>query len=297
MAAQTMLATVEEAAESETPPINGQWEVPPLPTFDWDMGWKYVLDPETGEYEPAKLTLADILYPSGEEIKMPESPQHEFLARLLRTMLYDYLTALGWLVFGDVFIYWPNTRLPPAAPDVAVIPAPIPIDSLGASYRAGQSGPLPAFVLEITSKGNRSKDLKKGPEYYAAVGVRELLVIDMKPDTDQPWHLHGYRLGDSPIYQKIEPDAESGLTFETVGLRFLAVERQRVEVYVAATRERLLTPDERIARAEARAQAEARRAASEQERADLAERLNQSLQAQIQLLQAQLKQLPENPAE
>ncbi len=49
----------------------------------------------------------------------------------------------------------------------------------------------------------------------------------------------------------MKPDADGGLTFETMGLRFVAVKRERIDVYNTATGERLLTLDEQKARAEA----------------------------------------------
>jgi hypothetical protein len=50
---------------------------PSLPTFDLEVGWKYVYNSETGMHDQVPLTLLDILYPLEDEaIVMPESPCH-----------------------------------------------------------------------------------------------------------------------------------------------------------------------------------------------------------------------------
>jgi len=136
-------------------------------------------------------------------------------------------------------------------------------------------------------------DLAEKPIFYAAMGVRELLVVDFWPP-EGPWRLYGYRLEDSPYYREMEPDEEGGLTFQTVGLRFVAVDRERIEVYDAGTGERLLTPEElRAAHAEAeqRAQAAEERAQAAEARAQAEAAARAEAEARAAELEARLREL------
>ena len=96
------------------------------------------------------------------------------------------------------------------------------------------------------------------------------MIIDILNDASEPWELIGYRLDAGPYYRRLPADPQGGVSFATVGLRFVAVNRTRIEVYDNATGQRLLRSDELIAQAEAeraRAVAETERAAAEAERA------------------------------
>lgn len=258
---------------------------PSLPTFPLEAGWKERYDPETGKWVYVPLTLLDILYPPEDEaIVMPESPYHELWRRWLATMLEGFLR--GWLILSDVYIHWWRQDIPPRAPDVAAIPGgqrPQPPEK---AYWVGRDGPMPVFVVEITSEETRHIDLQEKPIFYAAVGVKELLVVDVWVP-EGPWRLYGYRLEEEPYYREIEPDKEGGVTFETVGLRFVAVGRERIEVYDVKTGARLLTPEELQTYAEeqaaARAAAEAR---AEQEAAARA-----AAEARVAELEARLREL------
>jgi Uma2 family endonuclease len=263
---------------------------PDLPTFDLEVGWKYVYDPETNTYADVPLTLLDILYPQEDDgVQMPQSPHHDRWIRWLAFMLNAFLGARDWLILTDVVIHWGRRGAPAKSPDLAAIPGGRLPDTTEKSYRVNRDGPVPAFVLEITSEDTRPTDLQARPLHYAAVGVREYLVIDFWPEDGGDWRLSGYRLGNRPYYDKIAPDPEGGLTFETLGLRFVAVGRERIEVYDAETGERLLTPDEMQAHAEAEAEARAqaeRRAEVEAEARAQAEARIVELEARLQELQA-----------
>jgi Uma2 family endonuclease len=225
------------------------------------------------------LTLRDILYPTEEDIGvvvMPEGPYHSHWLNLLLTMVKTHLAAGDWLVLGDVLIHWSQRGVPPKAPDLAAIPGGRMPALSEKSYRVNRDGPIPSFVLEITSATTRRIDLKEKPLLYAAVGVRELLIIDFWTRQRDSWEMLGYRLGSSPYYRPIAPDAGGGLSFETVGLRFVTVGQERVEVYETATGKRLLTPDELKARAKAEAKARAKEARA---RADAEARAETEAQA------------------
>lgn len=235
--------------------------LPELPTYSLEVGYRTVYDAATQTWRDVPLTLLELLYPTEDDVgavKMAQSPLHDIWCRLLAVMLQSYLSAQQWLITNDVLIHWGRPRAPTKSPDIAAMPGGrLPAEDQK-SYRVGRDGPLPAFVAEITSEDTRDIDLHTKRLDYAAVGVKEYLVIDILTPFSEPWRLLGYRLEEQPTYQQLSPDEQGGLTFATVGLRFMAVGRERIEVYDVATGQRLLTADELKAQAEA---AEARAAA------------------------------------
>ena len=239
-----------------------------LPTFPLDVGWREVIDHEQDVSRQIPLTLLDILYPTDDDVGvvfMAQSLLHDIWTRVLAVMLQSHLTVEKWLVTHDVLIHWGHEGVPPKAPDIAAMPGGR-LAPREKSYRTGRDGPRPAFVIEITSEKTREVDLDSKKTLYEAVGVKEFLIIDLLPDSDdennkdeeQDWQLFGYRLEDNPLYQVLAPDVEGGITFETVGLRFVAVGHSHINVYDVATGERLLTPDEQKAFAESAAVARAK---------------------------------------
>jgi Uma2 family endonuclease len=272
-------AEVQSIADHHQQPANGtDPTLPPLPTFDPDLACKHVYDPETGQYHQEPLTLFDLLYQNDEDdIEMPQGGLHFYWFVLLNELLRTFVLPRGWLVLGDVKIFW-RSNLPPRAPDVAIFPStgltPLQIPR---SYYVGRDGPPPIFAIEITSPTTRNLDLDTKPYEYAAVGVREFLIVDVQTPEPEPWRLLGYRLDTSPFYQPLVPDAESAITFQNVGLRFVPIGRERVDVYDAITGARLLASEEHQARATvaeaARREAEARAEAAEARLADLEARL------------------------
>jgi regulator of protease activity HflC (stomatin/prohibitin superfamily) len=148
---------------------------------------------------------------------------------------------------------------------------------------------MPTFVIEVTSADTRQEDLLVKPLHYAALGIREFLIIDILNQTTESWELIGYRLDAGPFYRRLPADAEGGVTFATVGLRFVAVNRTRIEVYDSATGQRLFTSDELKALMEAeaaRAEAEAERAAVEAATRLAAEERAAAAEAELQVLKS-----------
>jgi hypothetical protein len=243
-----------------------------------------------------------------------ENWRHHWLAHLLEAILRMFLAGQGWVVMGNVYIHWGRRGISPRAPDVAAMPGGH-YPGEGESYRVGRHGPSPSFVLEVTSPHDRWTDLEWKVVDYAAVGVPEYLVIDMWPEDGGDWRLLGYRLGQGPFYDQIAPDDAGGVTFETVGIRFVARGRERVDLYHATTGEQLLSPDElaaleararaeaesraeaETARAEAeaaRAEAETARAEAEAARAEAEARARAEAEARIAELEARLRELGED---
>jgi len=278
-----MLAEPEIAVAPEpSPPAPKMANSPPeLPLLGWDWGYKYEYNQETGEFEQARLTLLDILYPTGEEIYVAESWLHHLLAAVLEFMLRVYLEPKGWIVLGDVYVHWDRPEVPIVlAPDVTVIPeGHYPVKE--GSYHVGQHGPVPSFVIEVVSPRYRFRDVDRKVWDYAAVGIKEYLIVDTWPDDEEKnWELVGYRLEEGPFYQELTPDGEGGLSFETVGLRFVPIERERVDVYELESGEKLKTPEEWIA--QARLEAEARAEAQAQAQVEAEARAEAQAQAQVE---------------
>jgi Uma2 family endonuclease len=229
---------------------------PTLPVFPLDVGYRTVRDPATGEWRDLPLTLLDLLFPTEDDVgvvKVSQSPWHDRLANLIATILRLYFSDRNWLTTQDVLIHWGRRGIPPKSPDIAAIVGGRMPARRDKSYRVGRDGPLPAFVVEITSEETREEDLTGKKLFYAAVGVQEYLIIDLLAKETTDWKLSGYRLGESPFYEEIPPDADGGLTFQSIGLRFVAIGNQRIELYDATTGERLLTQKMRAEQEKARA--------------------------------------------
>lgn len=261
-----------------------------LPTFPMEVGYREVYDPETKTFDQLPLTLLELLYPVEDDVgvvKVAESPHHDILVTLLATMLRVYLGARNWLTTSDVIVHWGFKRAPCKSPDIAVILGGKLPDDEEKSYRVGRDGPLPSFIVEVTSEETRTTDLYEKNLLYAAVGVKEYLIIDILSNRNRDWRLIGYRLGDKPRYKRITADDDGGLSFESVGLRFVCVDSKRIDIYDIATGQRLLTPDELKVKAEA----ESARAEAESARADTETSLRAMLEAQLAAMTAKVREL------
>jgi Uma2 family endonuclease len=261
----------------------------PLPTFPLEVGYREVYDPVTRIYQQLPLTLRDILYPQEEDIgvvKMVQGPLHDQWSRWLADMLQAYLVDEGWLIMHDVLINWNLPGVPKNSPDVTLIyEGQLPAEG-NESYHVGRDGPLPDFVIEITSDSTRAVDLGDKTLAYAAVGVPEFLIIDRGTPVNEPWQLLGYRLGEQPMYEIIAPDPDGRITFAEVGLQFEVVGRERINLYDLATGDRLLTPAEQKTYADS----EAARAKQETTRADNEAAARLAAEARIRELEVLLRQ-------
>jgi colicin import membrane protein len=270
----------EQPAQQPVPREESQerYPLPDLPPLDRSWGYKNVPDERTGEYVEQPLILLDLLYPTGEEIYVAEGWVHRWLSVMLEVMLRAHLGKRGWVVFGNVYVHWGRPGVPPMAPNVTAIRTGTYPTYEEGSFYVGRHGPTPSFVIEITSHNKPERDIERKKWDYAALGVPEYLVIDGWLDKTKPLQLTGYRLDDGPFYREITPDADGGITFATVGLRFVGKGRETVQVYDPATGQLLTPPDQWLEQAEAatqarheaeaRAQAEAERAQAEAERAE-----------------------------
>jgi Uma2 family endonuclease len=95
-----------------------------------------------------------------------------------------------------------------SVPDVAVFLQDTAAVNHGAFWFGG-----PDFVVEIVSPDDQTREKL---DFYAKVGVRELLLVDRSP-----WQLELYRLRGRKleVHQAASPDAYSGVDIETCLLR------------------------------------------------------------------------------
>ena len=291
---------VKKVAERVHHPQNGvsnaralRYPLPELPKLSWESGHKVVRDERTGELTETPLTLLDLLYPTGEELFMAEGWLHRWLSVMLEVLLREHLKERKWIVFGNVFVHWNRPNVPPLAPDVtAIFGADYPGEE--GSYHVGYHGPNPSFVVEVTSLNKPARDLDRKKWDYAALAIPEYLIIDMWSEPEQPWRLLGYRLQDGPYYTELVPDAEGGLTFQTIGMRFVGIGRNTVAVYDITTGERLALPDDwlQLARAETQARTEAEaRAEAEAARAEAEAAARQEVEHKLAEAMARLHAL------
>ena len=107
-------------------------------------------------------------------------------------------------------------------PDLAVFLSGNPAKNRGGHWEGG-----PDLAVEILSPGDLARDKR---DFYAAVGVRELLIIDR-----HPWSLEVYRARDARLVLVTEAtvDGAEVLTSEVLPLTFRLVagdDRPRIEV-------------------------------------------------------------------
>lgn len=221
-----------------------------LPTFPLEYGWREYWDEEVGKRVYTPLTLSDIVFPIEEEdigtVTMKHGDSHEYWRLQILALMQQHLDA-RWVLLSHILVRWPYPDSSPTFADITAIPegkyAP---DQEGGAFVVLRDGPYPDFFIEITSELTRPVDIDRKPIIYAAEGVKEYLVIDILTPEDEEWQLTGYRLGKEVYYHKLEPDVEGGLTFDTVGLRFISVGRERIELYDSVTNEQLHLQDDEV---------------------------------------------------
>lgn len=160
---------------------------------------------------------------------------HELMAKLSAAFCNAFASQPEVRVFAGVNVsdreedWEKNYR----CPDVAVVlPGSRAVDC-GAFYCGG-----PDFCVEIISDYDRSREKF---DFYAAVGVRELLLIDRNP-----WQLELYRLAGERFKPAgvMDPESQQALASQVLPLTFklLARPSQRPQIEVAnpSTNERWL---------------------------------------------------------
>jgi Uma2 family endonuclease len=179
------------------------------------------------------------------------------------------------LVLSDQKLLWGHREWRRPAPDITVIPnVPDSRNWEGSSFNVGKTGLRPCLIIEVVSFSNakiRQTDLVDKVDLYQREKIREYLALD-PPQRSNGGRFEwiGYRLDDEAgCYRRIEPDTEGRIVSETTGLAFgLAPDAKSLQVFDAATGERLFTALERAAIESRKAEEEARRAEQEAHRAE-----------------------------
>jgi Uma2 family endonuclease len=152
--------------------------------------------------------------------------EHQFLGYKLTSAFDQALQGIvGVLAYPGVNVTdrLDDWRKNYRCPDVAIfLPGNVAIDKKTHWYGG------PDFAVEIISPGDRSR---KKFDFYAKVGVRELLLVDRK----KSWSLELYRLieGEMKLIGKVSTDSTQSLTSQVlpISLRLLPGEpRPTIEV-------------------------------------------------------------------
>ena len=128
-------------------------------------------------------------------------------------------------VSGNLFIRYEQDLVEKrVAPDIFVVFGMSNRDRV--SYTIGEDGgKAPDFVLEVISKGTRTKDRKQNPLIYKYLGVKEYFQYDPSIKSLKPSALHGVRLANDnendkyvAIAPTILPDCNLSLHSQVLGL-------------------------------------------------------------------------------
>ncbi|MBN1605322.1 MAG: Uma2 family endonuclease [Polyangiaceae bacterium] len=224
----------------------------------------------------------------------PEGDEHRDPKEKALEALREYYRRLGRSVYlsAELPVYYPAERV--FAPDVIAV---LDVDPHPRQrWAVLHEGKGLDFALEITLAGDRKKDLEDNVMRYAALGIPEYFVLDLRLN-----RILGYRLSAGRGYEPIVPQAGRWAS-QILGLD-LALELGRVRFFSGSAplphadeliarldemvRE-LVAKEQDLARAleEAQAEAEREKARAEQQRAE-AEREK----ARAERLAARLREL------
>ncbi|MBI4612955.1 MAG: Uma2 family endonuclease [Planctomycetes bacterium] len=124
-----------------------------------------------------------------DEEDMGERPEQNEVIRLFVDVLRQLGRERSWgdsmYVGSDAFFAWlPAEPLVRVSPDVYLLegPPPAPLPPSWQTWRPGHRAPI--LAVEVVSE-DWQKDYEEGPEKYAALGARELLVFDPKAAGDK----------------------------------------------------------------------------------------------------------------
>jgi Uma2 family endonuclease len=163
-----------------------------------------------------RLKLPEIEYPESDGEPMGETQIHiAHTLRLLQVLQHRY-DGENVLVASNLLAYWvEGNPLACVCPDVFVVLDCHP-DPPRRTFRTWQERRVPNFVIEVTSKKTRLRDLHEKPEIYLEIGVGEYFLYDATAEYLDP-PLQGFRLH-AGEYVRIEPDAEGRLVSEELDL-------------------------------------------------------------------------------
>ena len=228
------------------------------------------------------LTYQDLLDPQEGDVVAEDTIHRgvtEEVASILKQRYVDDPSVAVWSDLKIVFEIPGLTSGP--GPDICVVVGVEDRERGRRSFRYGVEPGEVRLTVEVVSKNSLKKDYQDLLEIYARLGVEEYVAI--RPTGAYPlgpFELRGWRLeAGTERLRPIEPDAEGRLLLPATGVLFgTGADGWGLELWDAATGERLCTPEEK---AEERAdrEAEKRRAAEERHREAMAE--NERLRARL----------------
>ena len=245
---------------------------------------------------------------------MGESPEQHSIILLFLTCLIELANERKWantFIGSNTFFQWvehhPQVQVSPDVYLLDNVPGELP-----GAWQTWQPGVSPPrFALEIVSV-NWKKDYEDGPERYASLGCRELVIFDPtavgRRNSDVRRPLIVYRRGEDAGFVQVY-GGDGPVFSEEIGAWLVARPengrpRLRLSKNAAGTRlvesspeaaqsARAALADEKLARekAEARAETEARARAEAEARAEKEERARTAAEARTLELEAQLRRL------
>ncbi len=259
------------------------------------------------------LSSERIIYPDCDGQPMTESDAtRDYLLYCVEVLRLYFKSRPNVYVSGNLFIYYEegNPRAS-ISPDVFVI---FGVSSRKRrSYKAWQeSGKLPNFVLEITSRTTKRQDEEEKPRLYASLGVEEYFQYDPTADYLVP-QLRGSRLGDrgyQPLPMETTPagipyihsqilglDLQLHSPYGEFGLGIVPI-AQALRFYDPTTGSKLLSREEveqvRAALEQEKDLLQQERDAAQQER-DAAQQERDAAQHRAEALAARLRELGIDP--
>lgn len=215
-------------------------------------GWRMVsVRLPSGEKAEQQVPLKpeDLLDPQPGDVVGQSGPHLDLLLLLLNLLRNFFLYRNDVLVAGDMKMLWGIPKLKEPAPDVAVIPGIQYKQAERDSFNVVEEGARPCLIIEVVSSKFpevRRNDTEEKVEIYQKAGIPEYFHFDPPTVyTRGRLLLTGYRLDAQCRYQQIEPDREGRILSETTGLLFgVAEDGRTLQVFKAATGERLLVPEE-----------------------------------------------------
>ncbi|HAX78098.1 MAG TPA: hypothetical protein DCY88_20315 [Cyanobacteria bacterium UBA11372] len=210
------------------------------------------------------LTSEEFLHPQ-EGYHLPSNTFHKNISRDVEDMLLcRYANNPTVAVFQDLLIKWDIAGLKDHCPDVFVVFGIANKDVYRDSFEVSSEGVRPSLIIEVVSRRYRKEDREIKVIEYEQAQVQEYVIIDRRIQRGQTIdEVLGYRLV-AGRYRPISPDEDGRILCETVGL-WLSLQDGSFVMEDTQTGERLRTTKELAAE-------------------------NEDLKAQLQALQAQLKQ-------
>ena len=233
------------------------------------------------EMRDIPLTPENFLDPQIGDILL-QGRRHDTVARHLTDLLERGLASRPDVLVVHDLKHLLGPGLPGPGPDISVIVGLRDPDPDMESYDVTATGISPSLIIEVISPFDRrirDVDERTKPKLYARIGVEEYLLVDLpRKANHRRFQIRGLQLDDQGRYQPMESDPQGRLLSRVTGLLFgVSAKGDRIEVFVAATGERLLSSKEeeegrKAAEEQAAREAEGRKAA-EAELARLREEL------------------------